>query len=236
MISDDNPTINKQYFLELLDRIINSTLKIKFYSYNGLRVDTLDKDMLIKMERAGFQNIVMSIESASPKILKKMNKKLDLSIIYEKAFLVRKFTKMTLQAYFILGYPDETENDLNKTSRLARNLPLHLADFSLFSPHPGTPIFNELKNSGKLKNIDFNSFDYQQVSIDTGYIGKKRLKKLQLRTYLLFYLRYKIIIRMLREMKNIRFIKSVFRKIYILLGNFTPMIKYEDIKRIQNPM
>ncbi len=84
MISDDNPTINKQYFMGLLNKIINSSIKVKFYSYNGLRVDTLDKEMLILMEKAGFQNIVMSIESASPKILRKMNKKLDLNVVYEK--------------------------------------------------------------------------------------------------------------------------------------------------------
>ncbi len=141
---------------------------------------------------------------------------------------------MTLQAYFILGYPGETENDIRKTTELAIKLPLHLADFSLFSPHPGTPVFNELKNSGRLKDIDFSSFDYQQVSIPSGYVGKKKLKRLQLKAYLSFYLRIKILFKMSKDFKNVKFIKSVFWKLYLLAGSFTSAIKIKDIKEIQS--
>lgn len=222
MISDDNPTLNRSYFMGLLDAIITSGIGMKFYTFNGIRVDTLDEDMVVRMEQAGFQNIVMSIESGSKRTLSKMNKELDLEIIPEKAEMIRRLTNMELHAYFIIGYPDETISDIGKTISLARKLPLDRADFSLFTPHPGTHIYRELLKKKMLKKIDFRSFDYQQASIGSGIISKRKMKLLHLFSYLIFYSQPHIIFDILKDTRSLKDIRCMMAKLF---NTVNPLLK-----------
>jgi len=43
MISDDNLTLNRTYFIGLLHRSIEAKLDLNFYTLNVIRVDTLDE-------------------------------------------------------------------------------------------------------------------------------------------------------------------------------------------------
>ena len=54
---------------------------------------------------------------------------------------------------FIIGFPTDTKNTINKTIQYAKKLNTTYAQFSVWTPYPGTPIFEKFKD--KLLTIIF---------------------------------------------------------------------------------
>ena len=51
----------------------------------------------------------------------------------------------SVEGLFILGLPGETEFESNETIRYACSLPIDMAQFSVLTPYPGSPIFEQLR-------------------------------------------------------------------------------------------
>ncbi|MBW2968318.1 B12-binding domain-containing radical SAM protein, partial [Candidatus Woesearchaeota archaeon] len=75
-IEDDNFTLNRGYVADFCRQMINLKLDITFALPNGIRLDSLDKNLLELMERAGFYSFAVGVESGSDRVLKLMKKNL----------------------------------------------------------------------------------------------------------------------------------------------------------------
>lgn len=200
-IVDDNFTLDKCFAKEILKEIIKLNLDASFAVPNGIRLDSLDEEILLLMKKAGFYLISAGIESGSDRILRLMNKHLTIKKIKEKISLIKK-TSLDLSGFFILGYPDETVREIKKTIKFSLNLGLLRANYFLFLPLPGTPIFEKLRKNKLLEKIDFNRFSFTKPTF-TNKIKKKRLKKLQREAFIRFYLfRPKILLKNLQKIKR----------------------------------
>ncbi|MGD1047030.1 MAG: radical SAM protein, partial [Bacteroidota bacterium] len=73
-IEDDNFTLKKEYVIEFCKEISRLNLDIAFALPNGIRLDTLDKDVVTALEIAGFYSIGVGIESGSDRVLRLMKK------------------------------------------------------------------------------------------------------------------------------------------------------------------
>ena len=72
---DDNLSLHKPRFHEILDSIISSNMNIRWSVPNGLRADTFSYEMLDKMKKSGCTNVRVGIESANQEVLDKVIKK-----------------------------------------------------------------------------------------------------------------------------------------------------------------
>ncbi|MDD5224518.1 MAG: radical SAM protein [bacterium] len=215
-IVDDAFSENRDYVIEFCEALLKRNLKIRWdCGNNAVRLDTLDAELLRMMERAGCFYISMGVESGSERILRDMHRKTDLAEIREKISLVKRETKMTVGGFFILGYPRETREDLRKTIRFALDLPLDLAQFYIFSPHPGAEITKKLEQEGKLKNLDYSSCHYFSPSLPAEGISSRAIKRYQRYAYLRFYSRPRIMASTVKE--NIRSPQDFIEMIKYLL-------------------
>ena len=108
-----------------------------------------------------------------------------------------------MHGHFILGYPEETEADIKKTSNISQELPLSSASFYTFFPIPATPVYNKLIEKGIINKNDFQWNSLQQYhNISINKISQKLLKKTQLRTYIKFYSRPKILFKYLLSLRH----------------------------------
>lgn len=105
-------TANKKYIMELSNSIIEHTIKIKWACYS--RLDVIDDEMLNKMAEAGCHQIYYGIETGSPRMQSIINKNLKLDKIYSVMNSMFQ-TKINAEFSFILGYPEENDNDLLET-------------------------------------------------------------------------------------------------------------------------
>ena len=158
---DDNITLKKDRALQIFDNIIklNKDLKnkITWSCSNGIRVDTLDKEMLVKMKKSGCISLELAVESGDPKILKNMNKKMDnLEKITEVARVCAELELPTM-AYMIVGYPGETEESFLKSLRYFLKLKkIGVSDFAvhLIKAYPATKLFEQCKEKGYLVDTE----------------------------------------------------------------------------------
>jgi radical SAM superfamily enzyme YgiQ (UPF0313 family) len=210
-IVDDNFTLDKAFAKSVLKEIIRLNLKASFAVPNGVRLDTLDEEILSLMKRAGFYLVSVGIESGSDRVLKLMNKNLMPSQIREKVHLIKK-SGLDVAGFFILGYPGETEKEIKKTIKFSLELGLLRANYFIFLPLPGTPVFKELERDGKLKKMDFSNFSFTEPSFE-GNINSKKLAKLQKEAFVKFYFRRpKILIKNLTKIKSPKHAYFLFKR------------------------
>lgn len=200
-IVDDNFTLDKNFAKNILEEIIKLKLDATFAVPNGVRLDTLDKKILLLMKEAGFYLISVGIESGSDRVLKMMGKHLTTKKIKEQISLIKK-NGLDVAGFFIIGYPGETEKEVKKTIDFSLSLGLLRANYFLFLPLPGTSIFHQLERKEKIKNFNFQSLNFTQPTYIDKISGKK-LKHFQREAFLRFYfLRPKILIKNLLEIKR----------------------------------
>jgi radical SAM superfamily enzyme YgiQ (UPF0313 family) len=210
-ILDDNFTVSKKRVLEFCKRIKEKKLKIDIAFPNGVRLDSIDDEILRALKEIGTYSITAGIESGSQRILDHMKKKLTLDLIREKISLIKRLG-FNVSSFFIIGYPQETKKDITDTIRFARELPIDIAHFSCFLPLPGTEITKDLLNSGRLKNINYEELFYSKAPFSPEGITQKELKNFQKKAFLLFYLRPRILFGMILRLKSFRHFRSILKR------------------------
>ncbi|MFC2091410.1 B12-binding domain-containing radical SAM protein [Elusimicrobiota bacterium] len=211
-ILDDNFTFNRDYVTDFCRSVINAGINAKFACPNGIRIDTIDEEVLKLMKKAGFYSIHIGIESGSQKILNYMGKIQTLNMIRDRIKKIKKIG-MEVCAYFIIGYPGETSKDIKNTLKLAMSLPIDRSMFMNFLPIPGTAIHNELekKHDCNMRTSDKRSF--YKVNYTSDMIPSWRVKYFQIKSMLVFYMRPKILVRNLAAVYSIRHLFYIIRRV-----------------------
>lgn len=140
IVYDDTFTINKQRVIEICSEIIRRKLDIGWDI--RARVDSIDEGLLKKLKNAGCRGIHYGVESGTTKILKILNKRISIPEIEEAFAITKKQGIMTL-AYFMIGNPTETEEDILKTIDFAKKLDPDFIHLTIFTPFPATKIYLE---------------------------------------------------------------------------------------------
>ncbi|MCK9602800.1 MAG: radical SAM protein [Candidatus Omnitrophica bacterium] len=161
-ILDDNFTVDRNHAQRILDLIIKEKIGLSFDLRSGVRLESLDNELLIKMRKAGFYKIAFGIESADKRVLELCNKRLDLDKLRKTALFAKDIGFKT-SGFFIIGLPGETFQSVRKTVGLAHELKLDVANFCMATPYPGTELFDYVKKHGRFlfdpeKNYDFGFY------------------------------------------------------------------------------
>ncbi|MDD2805666.1 MAG: radical SAM protein [Elusimicrobiales bacterium] len=212
-IVDDNFTLDKAHAVGILKAIIASGLPISLAFPNGVRIGTLDEELLDLMKRAGTYLISVGIESGSDKTLKRMDKQLSVALIREKVALIRRM-KIDLAAFFILGFPDETVEDMRETISFSLELPLLRANFFTFLPLPMTPVTLKLIQSGEIGQMDVEGLIFQKVPYAPKGVTREQLRSLQREAFLKFYLRPGVMVRNVLQIRSLKHFGYLVKRFY----------------------
>ncbi len=130
------------YFFELMERLKDLRLNPGFYILS--RVDTVSEDGFRAMREAGVRNLVLGIESTSPKVLRMMNKRIDPEGIVRALKGASRYD-LIVGTFWIIGHPgdsmEESQTTLESIERFYREGLMHTSEIALFVPYPGTDIF-----------------------------------------------------------------------------------------------
>lgn len=189
-ILDDNFTFD----MERAEKILDGIMQIDQFAINcqnGIRADRITENLVQKMKKAGVFRVGIGIESGKRDTLVKLKKSLNLDDVLKAIKIFRK-ANITVQGYFIVGFPYETEKDIVDTLRFAKKANPHFANFSNFFPIVGTPIYNELYEKGDLVNDSGEveeGFFRLNSHIKNTCISEYRMKKLYSWCWRSFYFR-----------------------------------------------
>jgi len=220
-IIDDMFSLQRQRVLDFCSGLEQRCLDITYTFPNGLRLDSLDREILTRMRDTGAYAFTVGIESGSPRVLKTMRKHLTPDLIREKITLIRD-CGLEPSGFFILGFPGETREDIETTIRFANSLPIKRAHFSNYLPLPGTESSAQLYEKGEYLPGNWDQLAYYRVPYAPRGITKHELKGLQRKAFLMFHMRPRILLRMLREVRSINHVKGLFhRAVDYLFGHIS---------------
>ena len=140
---DDNILVDKERMLEICKEIEKRNIKCLFGALCSIKC--YDREMLEYMYKVGFRWIHFGIETGSERILKLMNKNMDINYI-RKVINEVKNIGYRVRTSFILDYPSTTKEDILKTKELILNLLPHEIRLHYLAYRVGTPIYNTNKN------------------------------------------------------------------------------------------
>ena len=143
-LMDDNASASRKRFHDISDEIIKRKLDIKWTCLSGIPHWSLDEELLDKMKEAGCYRLTFGIESGDPETRKVISKSYPL----EQAKSVIKhanYIGMWTMSTFIVGFPHETQKNINTTIDFACSSGLDMAVFYAFMPLPGTEAYRIMK-------------------------------------------------------------------------------------------
>ncbi len=185
--------VNKKIAIEMCNELIKRGLHEKIEWSTGGRVDTVDRELLEKMKKAGCNYIGFGVESGEPEILRIIGKNTFLDQV-KQAFELCKEIDIKTEANFILGHPFETEETVLRTIKFAKELKADHATFAILVPFPGTEV-SRMANEGigglRIRRRGWEVYGKQLGdALELTQLPRERLIKLQARAYKEFYLRH----------------------------------------------
>lgn len=135
-ICDDSFTYDQKWLFEFCVKI-----KLLNITWRCLcRLDMINEQIIALMKDAGCRNIKLGIESGSQRILDMVHKNIKVEDVYEIDKILSK-SDIDWSAYFIVGFPEETIEDIRKTQRMISNISAKGITVSVFTPYPETELY-----------------------------------------------------------------------------------------------
>jgi anaerobic magnesium-protoporphyrin IX monomethyl ester cyclase len=158
-IADDCFTLDSEYLTAFCQEMLRRDVPMSWTCLS--RVDRLTPGLVALMKRAGCIRVYLGLESGSNETLMLMNKRVT---VEQGIRAVGLFSQAGIgtAGFFMVGYPDETVESIEKTFALVLSLPLDEAWFTIPLPLPGTPLFARV--------ADILSWDDWEVSNQVKFV------------------------------------------------------------------
>lgn len=156
----DTVTLNVKTFTLFCDELIARNLPIRWFG--NARADNLtDPAFVHRLRKAGCWMLALGIETESEEVRKDMVKRLERQKI-EAAFRNMRDAGIKSFAFFIFGYPGETPQTMDLTTRYAIELDPDFANFYPAVPYPGTALYDKALRDGWLRpeDADWSRMEY----------------------------------------------------------------------------
>jgi len=215
---DDTFVLPPSRLKEFCERLIKEKIKISWNCF--AHVNTVNKESLKLMKKAGCYHIKYGVEFGTQKWLDltKKNATLDQARI---AIRETKKAGIAAKASFIIGMPGESKEEVEATLKFAQELNPSFVTFGIFTPLPGSEIYDDLIKSKNLLHQNWDGYFNKtekliKNQLDLDYLAKK-VKQGYQRVY--FAPKY-ILHRIIHLIRNFSLIE-----IKILIQGFLIMIK-----------
>jgi len=187
ILADEEPTINRRKFTEFCEELIARGLPDRVKWGINTRVTDIqrDKDQLGLWRRAGLVHISLGTEAAAQMKLDLFNKETRVEENKEAIRLLREADIFT-EAQFIVGLDNETEETLEETYRFARDWNPDLANWTMYTPWPFTPLFQELGD--KVEVFDFEKYNFVTPIMKPDAMDRATLLDKVMHNYRRFYM------------------------------------------------
>lgn len=136
----------------------------KKFSCNG-NVDVLahDKKLVQLSKEAGCVSWLIGFESVSQKTLDEIGKKTNTVSAYRQAVQNIHDNNMLVIGCFVLGFDTDRKDIFNETLQMVIDLKIDIVDFLVFTPFPGTPLFERLDHEGRILTKNWSHYNMKNV-------------------------------------------------------------------------
>lgn len=162
---DDHLMADRQRVFDIVS-ILNN-LKLTTFFPSSLALYALDKKMLAALKSTGMDNLVLSVESGSDRVLRDiMHKPLNLSIVQRVLHDCRELG-IASDVSILIGLPGETKQDIDDALSFLKTLNATWFRISMATPLVGSEMLDICLKNNYIKG-DYMSCDFKRAIIETG--------------------------------------------------------------------
>ncbi|TLU83092.1 MAG: B12-binding domain-containing radical SAM protein [Chlorobium sp.] len=167
---DDNISFRPQYFTELLGEM--EKLGVRWNA--NISMNFLHKPEVAEIAgRSGCDLMSIGFESLNPDVLKTVNKGANRLQNYSTVVNNLHRNGVAIQGYFMFGFDDDNEKSFQATYDFIMQNRIEFPVFSLVTPFPGTPYFEEMKP--RLRHFDWSRYDTYHYMFEPRKISGEKL-------------------------------------------------------------
>lgn len=192
----DTFTLKQRWVVELCQLIVERGLDIR-WGCNS-RVDTIDAERLKWMKKAGCWVVGFGVESGNDQHLEWMKKRATRAQAFEAVRLCREHG-IRAHAFFVFGFPWDTEQTVTELMEFARELDPDFFDFNIAYPLPGTELETLVEGKGLISRERLSNGGYAVGAVSTEALSAERLETLRRQALWRMYLRPHYILRTLKN-------------------------------------
>lgn len=155
---DDTFGVNSRYIRAVCNAIKTRCPGITWSC--EMHVKLVNEENIALMKGAGCIRIQLGLESGNDEMLRKIRKGITTEEAKAAIHIIQKHG-IKLTAFFIIGFPEETEDTLQDTFALMKSIPGFLV-FNIFTPYPGSEAFEFCTQQGLIgKDFDVALYNHQ---------------------------------------------------------------------------
>ena len=199
-------SISRKHTVEVCNKIIEN--KKNFNICIETHLKNIDEELAKLLKKSGVKLIYVGIESANEDVRQDAKRTSDTNENQIEKVKYLESLGIKVKAMYIIGMPSDTKEKFKKTVNFAKKVKSSYAQFSVFTPYPGTPVFNEYKD--KINISKFEEFTQWQLVFDHDNLSKQDITEL---------LDYSLKEYYTNPLWIIHFIKSQIKNFYENLSN-----------------
>ncbi len=157
---DDTFGVNTKHINDLCNALKQHCPGLKWRC--EIPIQLVNEQNISLMKSAGCSTIQVGIESGNNEILSIIRKNIKIEEALDACKLINK-QGIELDVFFIVGFPQDTENTLRDTINVMKKIKCTFIVYSIFTPYPGTEAFELCKEKGLIGD-DYNVSLYNHQS------------------------------------------------------------------------
>jgi len=168
---DDTFTLDRNWVIEFCNKLQEEKIRLKWDG--NAHVTTIDEELVAVMKKAGLIQLDFGVESGSERVLKALKKNSSPQAI-RRAFNIAKKAGVRTMASFMFGNPQESEEDIQATFALAREIRPNFVSAFFLTPFPGTELMEMAKEKRWLvKGYSFGGFITREPLMKINFSSKE---------------------------------------------------------------
>jgi len=152
--------LKRGWILEFCRLIEERGLNFTWQLPTGTRSEVIDEEVAAALYRTGCRNITYAPESGSVETLNIIKKRVNIDrLVSSIKGALRQ--NISVKCNLIIGFPHETRGQVFETVKFCWKLALlgtHDAAIFLYSPYPGSALYDELREEGKIGELNDEYF------------------------------------------------------------------------------
>jgi len=147
--------VKRSWIIQFTKRILERKMAFTWQLPSGTRSEAIDDEVSRLLYASGCRNMSYAPESGSPEVLTRIKKVVQLDRL-EASVIGAVHAGLNVKLNIIMGFPDESRHELGQTVRFLARMGrsgVHDVSISLFSPYPGSQLYHELRQSGRIPEL-----------------------------------------------------------------------------------
>ena len=167
---DDNISFRPRYFTELLEGM--TKLDVRWNA--NISMNFLHKPEVAEIAgQSGCDLMSIGFESLNPDVLKSVNKGANRLQNYSTVVSNLHKNGVAIQGYFMFGFDDDTDKSFQATYDFIMQNRIEFPVFSLVTPFPGTPYYEEMKP--RIRHFEWDKYDTYHFMFEPKKISGEKL-------------------------------------------------------------